>query len=437
MITITYPYAGMVFQRDNSGAGYINVRGLSDSASVTVSFTPVQSAWGAEVTPITAQVKNGAFDVWAKIPGGDYTLKVTDTANASNSSTLTPVGVGEVLLLFGHSFVAGDPGYNSDAVDSRSRTVKTLRSDTNPNEPTHLENFNALPLEFGKITQERGIGPFAVNVWMWGLFADELVKRLNVPVLLYSAAFGGSSINQNEKIIKGIPFGYEWFNNLEQYRMPYRPVEAALQKYAKLTGLRGVIAEHGGNDQGPVLSGEVNLASTYPFVINHSRGLLGHDKLIWTISLEGNAFLNANASLVNDQLKQVLSSLPYAYKGIDLSDPATVGDWRDNGGTGHFRGAAGSNKYLDLWLNAIKADFFTTSVPYLISPPSNAANVVNNSTQVTTNNPLLANFKADALTPAPKWYQNETVQMAALIVWGLGLLTLAGLLTLKYLKATK
>lgn len=436
MITITYPYQGMVFQRDNSGAGYIHVAGLSDSASVTIAFTPIQSAWGAEVTPKNVAVQNGSFDAWVKVPGGDYTLKVTDTADAGTGSTLTPVGVGEVLLLFGHSFIAGDPGYNVDASDSRSRTVKTLRSATNPNEPTHLENFNALPLEFSKITQEFGIGPFAVNVWMWGPFADELVKRLGVPVLLYNAAFGGSSINQNEKIIKGIPFGYEWFNNLESYRMPYRPVEAVMQKYAKLTGLRGVIAEHGGNDQGPVLSGEVNLASTYPFVINDARKQLGHDKLIWTISLEGNAFLNANASLVNDQLKQVLSSLPNAYKGIDLSDPATVGDFRDNGGTGHFRGASGAAKYQELWLNAIKADFFTTSVPYLVNPPVNAANV-KNSDPVTSNNSLLANFKADALTPAPKWYQDETVQLAALIVWGLGLLTLAGMMALKYFKTSK
>lgn len=435
MITITYPYAGMVFQRGNDGAAFINVRGLADSTNVTIQFIPVQSTWGKELAPQTVAVKNASFDAWVKVPGGDYHLKVTDTTNAGTTATLTPVGVGEVLLLWGHSFIAGDPGYNENAVDSRSRTVKTLRSATNNDEPDRLQNFNLLPLEFGQITQTFGIGPFAVNVWMWGPFADKLVERLGVPVLLYSAAFGGSSINQNEKIIKGIPFGYEWFNGIEQYRMPYRPVEAAIQKYAKLTGLRGVVAEHGGNDQGPVMSGAVNLQSTYPFVINHTRGLLGHDKLIWTISLEGNAFLNANASIVNDQLKQVLATLPNAYKGIDLSDPATVGDWRDNGGTGHYRGASGAQKYLDLWINALKNDFFTGSVPYVINPPQTAANVQNATNQTT--NGIIAGFKSDSDTPAPRWYQTENAQLAALVLWSVGLLSLAAVAAVRYFKTVK
>ncbi len=432
MITVTYPYAGMVFQRDNSGAAYVNVRGLADCAEVSIQFTPVQPGWGnASVTPKKVRVDNGQFNAWVKVPGGDYNLKVTDTTNAGNSSQLAQIGVGEVLLLWGHSFVAGDPGYNQDAVDSRSRTVKTQRSAANPNEPSRLENFNSLPLEFGKISQDIGIGPFQVNVWMWGPFADEIVKRLNVPVLIYSAAFGGSSINQNEKIIKGQPFGYEWFNGIEKYRMPYRPVEAVVQKYAQLTGLRGVIAEHGGNDQGPVLAGEVNLANSYPFVINHTRKLLGWDKLIWTVSLEGNAFLNANASLVNDQLKQVLSSLPYAYMGIDLSLPDTVGSWRDNDGTGHFRGAAGAEKYKALWLNAIKPDFFTASVPYVINPPSEKSELT------TLGSSLLANIVSDSNTPAPRWYQSEAVQWGALVVWVVGLVSLAGLFLLKTLKTEK
>ena len=432
MITITYPYKGMVFQRANDGAAYVNVRGLADSAKVTISFTPVQSTWGTAVEPQTVQVTNGKFEAWVKVPGGDYTLRVN---NDLDTQIVTPVGVGEVLLLWGHSFIAGDPGWNRDAADPRSRTVKTKRSDTNPLEPTRLQDFALLPLDFGPINQEYAIGPFSVYTWMWGMFADALVQKLNVPVLLYSAAFGGSQVYMNLLNIENKPFDHPFFGGLEQYRMPYRPVEAVMQKYAQLTGLRGVICEHGGNDGGLVTSGKINIANVFPKVVNHSRSLLGHEKLIWTISLEGNAFLDANASILNDQLKQVLATLPNAYKGIDLSDPSTVGSWRDNNGTGHFRGLSGAQKYLDLWLNAIKPDFFTSSTPYLILPPSAAT--VTNAPEGSTDSSLLANFKSDSLTGSPKWYQNENVQLGALIVWGLGLLTLAGLFALKFLKANR
>lgn len=422
MISISYPHSGMVFQRGNDGAAYINVRGSADTASVVVTFSPLQSGWAPETATQNVSVTNGKFDAWIRVKGGDYILTVSGNGQ---STQVQPIGVGEVLMLWGHSFIGGDPATDRDALDPRSRTCLTQRSANNPDEPTRLENLDVLPMTFGKISLAMGIGPFSTHTWMWGAFADELVNRLNVPVLIYSAAFGGSSVTQNVRIIKGqYTFEYDWFNNISAYRMPYRPVEAVVQKYAQLTGLRGVICEHGGNDQGPVLSGENSLADTFPFVVNHTRKLLGHEKLIWTVSLEGNAFLNANATLVNDQLKQVLASMPYAYKGIDLSDPSTVGPWRDNGGTGHYRGIEGFQKYLALWLNAIKPDFFTASVPYTINPPTsnNSNNFVSG---VTSNLSMFSKALADAKTAPARWWQNEYVQWAALIIWAVGLVTLA------------
>ncbi|AEI47682.1 hypothetical protein [Runella slithyformis] len=433
MITITYPYAGMVFQRDNSGAAYVNVRGLSDSAEVTIQFTPVQAGWGnASVTPKKVSVDNGQFNAWVKVSGGDYTLNVTDTANANNTAQLTPIGVGEVLMLWGHSFIAGDPGYNADATDSRSRSVTTARNPANSAEPSRLQNLDLLPLEFGRITNQRGIGPFTLNVWMWGTFADEMVKRLNVPVLLYGASFGGSQVYMNLLNIEKKPFPEPFFGGLEAYGMPYRPVEAVMLKYAKLTGLRGVICEHGGNDVGLVASGQINMREVFSKVVNYTRGLLGHQRLIWTVSLEGK-FLGNPSTVLNDQLIDVLNTLPYTYKGIDLNQPDTVGSFRDDGGIGHFRGVTGAEKYLEMWLNAIKSDFFTGSVPYVINPPIGSAN-----TELTTPvSSLLANIVSDSNTPAPRWWQTESFQWAALVVWVVGLVSLAGLFVLKTLKAGK
>lgn len=434
MITITYPYAGMVFQRDNTGAAFVNVRGLSDSAQVAISFIPVKSGWGsAQVTPKTVQVQNGSFDSWVKVPGGDYNIRVTDTANTSNNAERTPVGVGEVLMLWGHSFISGDPAYNADATDPRSRSVTTQRSLNNPEEPSRLENLDSLPLEFGQIMSQRGIGPFSLNVWMWGSFADELVKRLNVPVLLYGASFGGSQVYMNLLNIEKKTFPQPFFGGLEAYGMPYRPVEAVVLKYAKMTGLRGVICEHGGNDIGLVASGQINMKEVFTKVVNYTRGLLGHEKLVWTVSLEGK-FLGNPSITLNEQLVEVLNTMPYSYKGIDLNQPDTIGSFRDDGGTGHFRGASGAAKYLEMWLMSIKSDFFTGSVPYVITPPSNTTILTDLTAPF---NSLVAAFKSDSNTDSPKWYQTENAQLAALIVWGIGLLGLAAFAGLRYLKSVK
>ncbi|RDB04658.1 hypothetical protein [Runella aurantiaca] len=377
-IEVDFPKPNQIIQRNNTNQAVLRISGTCDSsaAAVEVNLIPIQ---GGTAQSDLFLATNGKYldSLW--ITGGDYRLEVKTilryipssngtTPIYGTSRTVERVGVGEVLLLWGHSFLAGDPSYDEPSSDPRVRTVEVLRNPSIPNEPGKLQDLDALPLVFQPIDTSN-IGPFGVHSWMWGRFGDTLAKRLNVPILLYMTAYGGSNVWMNMKNIKRERFGFDWFGGQDQYWMPYRPVEAAFYKYIPLTGLRAVLVEHGGNDVGPDFL--PTLYENFVFVINHTRTVqANHPQLAFKLSKEGVNFLNQNTTVVNDKIQQVLNTIPNTSLGIDLSEPSTQGPWRDNGGTGHFRGKSGHDKYLELWKAVVPNSFFTTTTPKPATKPN-------------------------------------------------------------------
>lgn len=376
-IEVDFPKPNQIIQRNNSNQGLLRILGTCDSNAVAVEaqLIPVQ---GGTVQNGTFPAAFGKYRDSLWVTGGDYRLIVKTiiryvSSEAGNvpvygtSRTVERVGVGEVLVLWGHSFMSGDPGYDEPSSDARVRTVATVRNPAIPGEPGKLQNLDDLPFTFQPITNSN-IGPFGVHSWMWGRFGDTLARRLNVPILLYMVSYGGSNVWMNAKNIKREMFGFDWFNGQDQYWMPYRPVEAAFYKYIPITGIRGVLAEHGGNDVAPEFL--TTLYENFVFVINHTRTVqTNHPSLAFKLSKEGVDFLNLNSSVVNDKIQQVLNTVPNTSLGIDLSNSDTQGPWRDNDGKGHFRGKLGHDKYLELWKAAVPNSFFTTTAPKLATKP--------------------------------------------------------------------
>ncbi len=380
-IEVEFPRPYQIIQRNNSNQALLRISGTCDSNAVAIEvhLTPVQG--GVAQTDLF-QAANGTFldSLW--LAGGDYRLEVKTILRYVSSVPIygtkrfiERVGVGEVLLLWGHSFIEGDPGFDEPALDPRVRTVVTVRNPLLPNEPSKLQNLDELPYTFKPVsvtpTDPSGgtIGPFGGRTWMWGAYGDTLARRLNVPILFYMTSYGGSNVWMNAKNIKRELFGFDWFGGQDQYWMPYRPVEAAFYKYVPITGIRGILSEHGGNDSGQQFIG--TLYENLVFVINHTRTVQAkHEPLAFILSKEGVDFLNQNSSAVNEKILQVLSTVPNTYLGIDLSNPATQGPWRDNNGKGHFKGKVGLDKYLELWKTAVPNSFFSTTTPKMSLKPN-------------------------------------------------------------------
>jgi hypothetical protein len=275
-INIEWPKAGQIIQRANDNKAWLYVKGTCNPLIDSVKITATAISGGATKSK-NLKVTNGIFEGAIQLIGGDYMLAATElynngslvTTNAHLSS-VSRVGVGEVLMAWGHSFMTGSIGTN--ARDLRSRTIPTVRN--NPDYPSNsfFQNISELPVTF-KHLDEGQVGPFAEESWIFSSLADTLVNRLQVPVLIYSAAFGGSNIYQNAKNIKGEPFGYTWFGDgvWQNNGFPFKSVKATFEQYVPVTGLRGVFAAHGVNDHVGNHNEPVDFTSNFNHVIDHIR----------------------------------------------------------------------------------------------------------------------------------------------------------------------
>lgn len=373
-IYVDWPLKGQIIQRNSNNVGIINLRGRCTDLSVTsllVTATPIEGGIAKSKT-ISVNIA-GSFSDTIHLNGGDYSIKLVEYIKNGNIITnpiyikeIVRVGVGEVFLMWGHSFMTGTVGVSSQS--QRSRTVKTFVFDNS--NFAFFQNLEQMPIEYQKI-DENSTGPFAGTSWIFGPLGDSLVKKFDVPVLLYSSSFGGSNIYQNKQNITNQPFGYTWFGNgiWQNNGFPFKTVQAAFQRYVPYSGLRAVIVAHGVNDNDNTYNGGDinNFKSNFEFVINRIRTVEANNSpnLGFILGLEDDQFWN-----INNQILSIIQNDPNIYLGIDLRDSNTWGNWRDDSyGTnrGHYVGFPGLVKYLQLWNNAITTSKVNAMTPLLSS----------------------------------------------------------------------
>lgn len=199
-----------LFQRSNSFVTSIPIRGktFGSVSQIRVQATQLETNQVFQPdAPVNPTSKT--FSVEWSLPPGDYRwdFNVLNTASA-RTFRIDRAGIGEVFLAWGHSFMQG-PGIGSAASDPRCRTVKTYYQDPAYNN-NYFQNIAGLPVTFETISSG-DLGPFQGSSWIFGRLADSLVKKLQMPVLIYSVAFGGFNIYQNKQNILNQPFGYPWF----------------------------------------------------------------------------------------------------------------------------------------------------------------------------------------------------------------------------------
>ncbi len=374
---IEWPKPGQIVQRDNNNKAWMYIKGECVSSSITQVEARAVPIQGGNSKIKAWNVSGGIFEGALELTGGDYRIEVREIKSYVSGNpvygrlqSVQRVGVGEVLMIWGHSFMGGPGTYSTAANDSRVRTVVTVRNPAIPNEPGRLQDFSILPYTYQQITQG-DVGPYATNSWIWAALGDTLAARMNVPILLYSAAFGGSTMLQSKRNIDNQPFGYNWFGGLDQFRLPYRPVEATFQRYVPYSGIRAVLYQHGVNDRDAPAGDPNNFYDDLRYVISHTRNVQAqHPLLAFVICKEGNSMLETNTATINNHLANVLANTTNTYPGIDFGQSSTIGPWRDQNGSGHFLGTvAGHQKYLELWKNAIGSNLFTTSTPKMANVP--------------------------------------------------------------------
>lgn len=372
-VTIEWPKTRQIVQRDNSNNAWVYIAGTVSDAnltSVNVQATPVQ---GGTAKSKQLSVSGGSFEGAIQLVGGDYNITITEhmtpegIKSPAGSSSVNRVGVGEVFMLMGFSYMQGGHpnAYSYAATDERSRTIPSpFFNVNNDNVPDWV---NGMQFSYHKIVDNVGPGPD--QSWAYGLLGDNLSSRYNVPILIYSGAFGATSIYHHTRNIAGdTGFGSGWFAPWAAKGFPHASIRAIIDKYIPKSGVRAILIHHGGNDRDQIYDFTTNFGT----VMNDITSRMGHSSLSAFIALDGpynsgEPASNPSTGFLN-QINNIISGNSNYYPGANVNGytgSARHNEGLDCGECGHFKdNYTGMSKYEELWRNALPSSSNITNLTF-------------------------------------------------------------------------
>ncbi|MVM35713.1 DUF11 domain-containing protein [Spirosoma sp. HMF4905] len=369
-IKITFPVSRLVFQRDNNNQATVQIAGSYSQTLDAVEVRAVARSAGqgttTDWTTLQTNPTNGQFMGTLPVKGGWYKLLVRGRSGGAIvvNDSLDRFGVGEVFAIMGHSNAQGSgctvngvnqcPSING-ANDDRVTVVSLDQNGSNFQQYLTTADTRYLPgLAFSQLLINSGFSPFASIPWLWGHMGDVLVQRINVPIMLYNAGFGGTTMQQTYWAAYNIPFQHSFVRY--DLRMPYANLRNLMNLYVPTTGLRAVLVQHGENDR----DNPTDSTSKYYYkVIDKVRAEFNKPNLACIVALS--SFVGARFDNVRAAQFQVINTPGYfAFQGPDLDNINTQADRPDGI---HFS-PSGQNKAGDSWANAITDSYLSTISPY-------------------------------------------------------------------------
>ncbi|MES2516589.1 MAG: T9SS type A sorting domain-containing protein [Bacteroidota bacterium] len=368
-IKITSPQNRAVYQRNGFGYSAVTVAGSYDKQidKVEARLTPVAFGQGEATNWETIKVLplNGNFSVERTVRQGWYKLEVRGSLNGvqiGDVATVDRVGVGEVFIIAGQSNAEGveyiqGVGASDDRVNCYSRRNDLRFGGTD----------NIALSDFSKLDANTNIAPRGPNGWCWGKLGDLLANRLNVPIMFFNVAFGGTTSDMWARTARGEtaynPYAGEiYFNNL-----PYRNLSDVLHYYTTQLGVRAVLWCQGEGDNYTLGKQNVS-ATTYKnnlqTVINRTRAETGKN-ISWVIALTSaspyctacpvGTYANPDDKIIEGQ-RATIRETSNVYTGPSTDGIQNPG--RDGGV--HFTGN-GLIQLAEAWNNSLTDDFFNSS----------------------------------------------------------------------------
>lgn len=369
-LDVTYPVNRMVVQRDNSNKATVQIAGSYGQPLDAIEARVVARATGQGTTTnwVTLQTNptNGQFNGTMPVSGGWYRVEVRGIRNGqvAASDVVERFGVGEVFAIVGHSNAQGSSCFidNVDkcpTIDGASDDRVTVVVLDQPQAEFYQYELTAdtqylRGLAFSQLLTYSGISPFARMAWFWGRMGDVLVQRINVPVLIYNAGFGGTNMEYNYKAAYDIPFEHGFINY--SIRMPYANLRNLMNLYVPSTGIRAILLNHGENDRGNTTS---DILMQHYGVIDKVRQEFNKPDLAWIIALS--SFVSGRYDHVRSAQLQAINRSGYrTFQGPDLDNITSTDDRPD----GVHYSPTGQVKAGTAWANAITDNILQTAQFY-------------------------------------------------------------------------
>jgi hypothetical protein len=361
-LTIISPVTRIVYQRDLNNKAAVFVKGNCPANTTTIEARLIAREKGQGVSTkwatISNEINNNNYSGTITAQAGWYNLEVC--AKNKNKklaqATLERVGIGEVFVVVGHSVAQGGEINLEGATDDRVSTVAVNeKSETFNNSYLKTGDMKYLPDPvFVHASTNIAHAPFGHNSYFWSKFADNVAKKNNVPVLIYNAAFGGTSLEHWSKSSQGIQFEHGFVRS--NIRMPYINLYNTLKKYIPLTGIRALLADQGQNDNGR--KSEDSVLTDYKIFMQQARKDLDDDQLTVVVNRQ----TPSNALWIRNVQERMLKE-PNAFKGPDYDKDLNKEDKYD----GIHLSKSGLEKASVLWADALTPEFFSTVKPWMPS----------------------------------------------------------------------
>ena len=370
-LKITFPVSRLVVQRNNNNQATVQIAGSYSQPLESIEARVVARVAGqgtsTDWAPLQNNPTNGQFNGSLTVQGGWYQLEVRGLSGGgvAVSDVVDRFGVGEVFAIMGHSNAQGSScivgGINrcpttGGASDDRVTIVALDQNSSDFQNYLNTADTRYLPgLAFSKLLTNSGMSPFASISWLWGPMGDALVQRINVPVLLYNAGFGGTNMQQTYWAAHDIPFDHSFVRY--SLRMPFANVRNLMNLYVPTTGLRAVLVQHGENDRSNPAD------STYKYyggVIDKVRNEFSKPNLAFIVAIS--SYVGERFDNVRQPQFQTIGRPGYlAFQGPDLDNINSTDDRPDGL---HFS-PSGQTKAGQAWASSISNTYLSTITPYL------------------------------------------------------------------------
>ncbi|MCF0058380.1 sialate O-acetylesterase [Dyadobacter sp. CY356] len=392
-VTVTYPANRIVFQRDNANHASVVIAGYFAGCAdrIEARFVPratgqgVAAPAGGGWATVQENPRSGNFYGSMTVTGGWYKLEVrviVDNA-ATVTTTVERVGVGEVFVVAGQSNATGGdgntngPGANDDRVSSVD--FQNYNAANTPSIAAYADIKLPCP-EFVHLDALTKTSPFGNYAWCWGAFGDSLVKKIQVPVMIFNAGWSSTGIRNWKESIPGNALTVSDFGFQFPAGLPFGHMRITLNNYIAQLGVRAVLWHQGETDNLASRTREAYLSDIRD-VINATRDLSGKANLAWVVSRASRFNVNGSTRTwqpVIDAQNDVIGLGSHGndlnYKLANVFPGPETDDFYDtnyrNADQVHFTG----NGLLALagwWTKKMDTDFFTNSTPYLATPPPN------------------------------------------------------------------
>ena len=393
-ITVSFPQNRAVFQRDNTNKSVVYISGYYDKCvdRVEARFVPrspsqgVAEPVGGGGTAVQSNPQNGLFYGSMTVKGGWYRLEVRGIRGSSviGVDSVARVGVGEVFVVAGQSnATGGDSNPNGPgAADDRVNSVNFQNiSPINPYSDIKLPCPQYVHLD--ALTKT---APFGNYAWCWGAFGDSLVKKINVPVMIFNTGWSGSGVRNWSETTSLTATTISRFGYTFPEGLPFGHLKIALNNYVSQLGIRAILWHQGESENTDDLddaSARTSYRNYLRNVIENSRSTCGKGQLAWLVSRASRFTVNgvsrtyqpvidAQNDVIGNNGTDPALKLPNVFEG-----PATDDYWLQpyRHDEIHFSGY-GLLFLADLWVNKLTETFFTTSNPYPGTPPVQVSAIV-------------------------------------------------------------